>query len=172
MSSGGSRGLLVLILAVLVAGCHAASAATRNGFGVESLPVTRFRPDSVAFATFSGVTDSVRVVIRDSVQWREYWTRIHRPFIPPPRVPLVDFEREMVVLAALGRRPSLGYDIVIRSAARDSVGIEVQLRRSNPGHGCMVGASVTEPLDLAKIPASSLHVRFTELITATPCGAR
>jgi hypothetical protein len=160
------------MLAVLVAGCHTASATTRGRVGAEALRVTRFRADSVAFATFSGVSDSLRVVIRDSVQWRDYWTRIHRPFIPPPRVPPIDFRHEMVVLAALGRRPSLGYDILIQSATRDSIGIEVHLRRSNPGQGCMLGASVSEPLDLARIPASNLHVRFTELITAMPCGGR
>ena len=172
MSSGGLRVLPALMVGVLIAGCHAAAAASRLPAVGEILPVTRFRPDTVAFATFSGVTDSARIVIRDSLQWREYWTRIHRPFIPPPRVPSIDFRREMIVLAALGRRPSLGYDILIRSATRDSVGIEVQLRRSNPGQGCTVGASVTEPVDLARIPASNLHVRFTELITAMPCGGR
>jgi hypothetical protein len=157
-----------------VAGCHVASAATRGAVGREAvpLPLTRFRRDSAAFATFSGVADSIHVVIRDAARWREYWELIHRPIIPPPRVPDVDFKREMVVLAALGRRPSLGYDILIRSASRDSAGIEVQLRRSNPGPGCAMGAAVSQPVDLARIPASTLRVRFTELITTTPCGAR
>ena len=154
------------------AGCHVASAATHGGVGREAvpIPVTRFRRDSVSFATFSGVPDSIHLVIRDGTRWRQYWDLIHRPFIPPPRLPEIDFKREMIVLAALGRRPSLGYDILIRSATRDSAGIEVQLRRSNPGPGCAMGAAVSQPVDLARIPASNLRVRFTELITTTPCG--
>jgi hypothetical protein len=159
-------------LGVLAVGCYAPSAATQVRLRAESLPLRRFRNDSVAFATFSGVMDSMRVVIRDRARWREYWARIHSPFVPAPSEPEIDFDREMVIVAALGRRPSLGYDILIRSATLDSAGIEVQLRRSKPAQGCPVGAAVTEPVDLARIPASDLRVRFTELITATPCGER
>jgi hypothetical protein len=160
------------VLGALATACYAPAAATQVRSIAEPLPLTRFRSDSVAFATFSGVIDSTRVVIRDRTRWREYWARIHRPFVPPPREPEIDFSREMVIVAALGRRPSLGYDILIRSAKRDSAGIEVQLRRSKPGQGCPVGAAITEPVDLARIPASDLQVRFTELITSTPCGER
>ncbi len=164
----------LLFVVAPAAGCHSASAATRADVAREALPIplTRFGRDSTAFATFSGVTDSIHLVIRDPLRWRAYWELIHRPFIPPPRLPDVDFGREMVVLAALGPRPSLGYDILIRSATRDSAGIEVQLRRSNPGPGCAMGAAVSQPVDLARIPASDLYVRFTELITTMPCGAR
>lgn len=172
MSRRRSSALRSVFAVALVAGCYASPAATQVRAIAEPLPVARFRRDSVAFATFSGVIDSTRVVIRDRARWREYWARIHSPFVPPPREPEIDFEREMIILAALGRRPSLGYDILIRSATRDSAGIEVQLRRSNPGQGCPVSAAATEPVDLARIPASDLQVRFTELITATPCGER
>jgi len=161
-----------LTLGACVVGCYAPPASTQVRPLAEPLPVKRFRSDSIAFATFSGVVDSTRLVIRDPRRWREYWARIHSPFVPPPREPEIDFNREMVIVAALGRRPSLGYDILIRSATRDSGGIEVQLRRSKPGLGCPVGAAITEPIDLARIPASDLRVRFTELITATPCGER
>jgi hypothetical protein len=118
------------------------------------------------------MTDSARLVIRDAARWREYWSQIHSPFIPQPRMPEIDFRREMIVLAALGQRPSMGYDILIRSASRDSAGIEVKLRRINPGAGCAVGAAMGGPVDLARIPASNLRVRFTELITAPSCGGR
>jgi hypothetical protein len=159
------------VLGVLATAGHASRAATQVRTS-STLPITRFRPDSVAYTTFSGVMDSTRVVIRDRARWREYWARIHSPFVPPPREPEIDFSREMVILAALGRRPTLGYDILIRSATRDSAGIEVQLRRSSPGQGCTMGAAITEPVDLARIPASDVQVRFTELIMATPCGGR
>ena len=71
----------------------------------------------------------------------------------------------MVILAALGRRPSLGYDILITSALRDSAGIEVFRVRSKPTQGCPVPAAITEPVDLARVPTSDLPVRFTERIT-------
>jgi hypothetical protein len=150
-----------------LAGCYASA---RPGLAPASLPLSRFRADSSAFTTYSGIADSTRLVIRDEVRWRDYWRRIHTPFIPPPPVPEIDFAREMIVVAALGSRPSAGYDIVIQSAERDSTGIQVVLRRSNPGRGCMVGAAVTQPVDLARLGASDLPVRFAERITTASCG--
>ena len=164
------RSLLIALVLVSAAGCLTGRAATLDPGVV--VPVERFRPDSAAFTTYSGLLDSLRLVIRDDAKWRDYWLRIHSPFIPAPPVPPVDFGREMVVLASLGARPTEGYDIIIQSAERDSAGIRVTLRRSNPGRGCMLASSVTHPVDLAKLEASDLPVRFDERITAAPCGAR
>jgi hypothetical protein len=153
-------------------GCGSVVAVSRVPRIGEQIAVTRFRADSAAFAVYSGVEDSLHIVIRDPTRWREYWERIHRPFIPPPPPPTIDFTRTMVILASLGRRPSLGYDILIQGAARDSAGIQVFLRRSNPGVGCLLAAAVTEPVDLATMPLSDLPIRFTELIITLPCGPR
>lgn len=83
---------------------------------------------------------------------------------------MIDFGREMVVVAALGSRPSAGYNVVIESAERDSSGIEVALRRVSPAPGCPVAAVMTQPIDLARIPASEQPVRFKETSVLVPCG--
>jgi hypothetical protein len=146
--------------------------ATNPAMAPTPIPIARFRLDSLAFTTFSGLSDSVRVVIRDDARWHEYWQRIHSPFIPQPPVPPIDFAREAVVVAALGPRPNAGYDILIQAAQRDSAGIQVFLRRSNPGPGCPVSAVVAQPVDLARIAAIDVPVRFVERITTIPCGVR
>jgi hypothetical protein len=137
-----------------------------------SLPVTRLRDGDVAFSAYTGVVDSVRTVVRDSADWRTLWARINRPFIPAPALPTIDFRREMVVVAGLGTRPSAGYDIVIESVEQDSTGIEVALRRESPAPGCPVAAVMTQPLDVARIPASNLRVRFRERSVVVPCDMR
>ena len=115
--------------------------------------ITRLRDGATAFSAYTGVVDSVRVVVRDSANWRALWARINRPFIPAPALPPIDFNREMVVVAGLGARPSGGYDIVIEAVEQDSAGIEVALRRASPAPGCPVAAVMTQPLDVARIPA-------------------
>ena len=136
------------------------------------IAVTRLRDGEGGFSTYTGVVDSVRVVVRDSANWRALWTRINRPFIPAPDLPPIDFSREMVVVAGLGKRPSGGYDIVIESVEQDSSGIEVALRRASPAPGCPVPAVMTQPLDVARIPASVLRVRFRERSVVVPCSTR
>jgi hypothetical protein len=133
--------------------------------------VTRLREGPVAFSTYTGVRDSLRAVVRDSGLWRELWARINQPFLPAPPLPSIDFRREMIVVAALGARPTAGYDVVIEGVAQDSTGIEVALRRQAPAPGCPVAAAMTQPLDLARIPASDHPVRFRERTVVIPCGS-
>ena len=133
--------------------------------------VMRLREGPIAFSTYTGVRDSLRAVVRDSALWRELWARINQPFLPAPPLPSIDFRREMIVVAALGARPTAGYDVVIEGVAQDSTGIEVVLRRQAPAPGCPVAAAMTQPIDLARIPASDHPVRFRERTVVTPCGS-
>jgi hypothetical protein len=137
----------------------------------EPVPIGRFRDGRSAFTSYSGLVDSIRVVVRDSTAWRELWQQINRPFFPPPTLPTVDFQREMVVVAALGARPNAGFDVVIEGAKEDSSGIEVNVRRSSPAAGCPVAAAVSQPVDLARLPASGRALRFRERSIVIPCTA-
>lgn len=156
-------------LALLAAGCIGATAPT---VGPEPIAITRFAPDNRAFSSFSGISAPTRMVVRDTSTWRTTWQRINQPFIPQPPLPTIDFSREMVVLAGLGTEPSGGYELRIERATRDTIGIDVQLRRTAPGAGCPVIAAMTQPIDLVRVPLSEQPVRFSELTEVTPCEAR
>lgn len=162
-------GLALALGATIASGADMATAqydAPREVF-----PVTRLGRGSTAYSTYSGLTDSVRAVVRDSADWSAVWRGITRPFYPPPPLPQVDFARDMVVVTALGARPTGGYDIVIEGARQDSASIEIALRTSSPAPGCPVSAAMTQPVDVATIPASPRPVRFRERSIIVPCGA-
>ena len=164
------RGRLALVAVVTMA-CFADLAIAQYGSPREVLPVTRLRQGPTAYSTYSGLNDPVRTVVRDSAEWDALWQAITRPFYPAPPLPQVDFDRDMVVVAALGAKPSSGYDIVIEAARQDTSSIEIALRTSSPAAGCPVSAAITQPVDLATIPASPRPVRFRETSTIVPCGA-
>lgn len=151
--------------------CGAELAIAQYDTTREVVPVTRLRGGPTAYTAYSGLTDSVREVVRDSAEWNALWQTITRPFYPPPPLPQVNFDRDMVVVAALGARPSAGYDIVIEGARQDTSSIEVALRTSSPAPGCPVTAAMTQPVDIATIPASPRPVRFRERSIIVPCGA-
>lgn len=165
-----------IAIPVAVAACLGASftgraaAQTKSGERAEPVPIDRLRDGDHAYTTYSGIADSTSVVVRDSAAWRQLWTELTRPFVPPPPLPPIDFAREMVVVAALGSRPTAGYDIVIEGAARDSAGLEVAVRRISPGAGCPVLAVVTQPVDLARVPTLAVETRFRERTVVTPCA--
>jgi hypothetical protein len=152
--------------------CHGALAAAQPGLSRDASSFTRLAGSDASFTVFSGFTDSARIVVRDSATWRETWQTIHRPFIPPPPVPSIDFSREMVLVAALGARPSEGYEIVFENVREDTVGLEVDILVSEPARGCPVAAAMTQPVDLARIAASARAVRFRQRNVVVPCGVR
>lgn len=167
---GGGR--LAVALGITIACCaDLAIAQYDSGGGREVVPVSRLRQSPTAYATYSGLSDSLRTVVRDSVQWSALWRGITRPFYPPPPLPHVDFDRDMLVVAALGARATGGYDVVIEGAQQDASTIEIALRTSSPAPGCPVSAAMTQPVDLATIPASPRTVRFRERSIIVPCGA-
>ena len=131
--------------------------------------VRRFGDGHDGFSQYSGIADSQRVVIRDTTAWRKYWTDIHRPFIPAPAVPAVDFSHEVVLLASMGTRRSGGFVIRIDSATTDSASLIVQVTQVLPGRGCAVPAAVTQPVDLVRLPALSLPIAFRERVERTDC---
>ena len=167
-----TRALVSVVLACLCRAAFAAGQPAQPPSPRETIPLTRLASQPSAYVEYSGVSDSLRAVVRDSVEWRRLWVQINGPFIPQPALPRVDFQREMVVVAAMGRQPGGGYDIVIERAVEDTAGIEVLVRRTTPGDRCSSSAAVTKPLDLAKIPVSNKPVRFRDREQAAACGAR
>jgi protease stability complex PrcB-like protein len=159
-----------LTLLVGAVACQSARANRAHPATFEQLRVERLRPQSVAFETNSGLGDSLHLIVRDTTSWRQIWQRIHQPFIPQPALPAIDFGRDMVVVAAMGTRPSGGYDVIIERAGEDSAGVEVFVRQSSPAAGCPLSAALTQPVDVAKIPARPSPVHFRERRIVVPCG--
>lgn len=65
----------------------------------------------------------------------------------------VDFSRDVVVLVEMGRRPTLGYGLVLNDAIATIVQghVEVVLEWREPSKGMMVGQMLTSPCVLIKL---------------------
>jgi hypothetical protein len=133
------------------------------------LPVTRIRAEPYPLTFNSGIEEPARVVATSANQWAQLWSAIWRNHSPKPALPQVDFAAEMVVVAAMGTRNSGGHAIYVDSAYQHSDRIEVVIRTVSPGPRCGTTAALTEPVDVARIPASSLPVRFRERGTVHEC---
>jgi hypothetical protein len=159
-------------MVLVTCACRGALASGQPGLSRDPSKIARLAAHNTSFSLFSGFADSTRFVVRDSGAWRATWQTLQRPFIPAPPMPTIDFSREMVLVAALGTRPSEGYDIVFENVREDSAGIEVAVRVSEPAPGCPVAAARTQPVDVARMPASVRPVRFRQRNVVVPCGVR
>jgi hypothetical protein len=157
------------LLAVL-AMSSAVACASPMGFMDEEIPVVRFRRGPHSFTYYSGLEEPRRFVVRDSVRWRAAWATIWRRRSPLPPLPEVDFDREVVLVAALGMRPSGGYGILLDHAVQQNGHIEVTVRSSSPGRKCGVADVLTQPVDLARLPRTRQSIRFREQKEVKDCG--
>ena len=106
-----------------------------------------------------------RVVIRTREDFSDLWKEFTAPIpptngiLPPP--PDVDFSKEMVVVAAMGQRPSSGYWIFIDGACEVDNQVEVFVSSIEEVCGAALGV-VTYPADAVRLPRTDLPVVFRE----------
>ena len=71
---------------------------------------------------------SLRLVIKSRDEFSDFWKRLTSG-VPPggwvPALPEIDFSKEMIVVAAMGTRPSSGYFIIIDGACEVDGQVEV-----------------------------------------------
>lgn len=123
----------------------------------------------VSFTNNSGISDSLRVMIRDAKAWREVWERIHSSVSPTPPLPEIDFSQEMVVVVALGARPTGGYGIIVDRAYERDDRLEIIVRKQTPGKNCNLTQAVTEPVDIVRLPKIERPVIFRETEVVHEC---
>jgi hypothetical protein len=127
--------------------------------------VSAWQPDSVATVArraYSGFHAPAQSVIADSASWSTAWERLYDGVRPKPPRPTVDFTTEVVVLAALGARPSGGYSIWIDSIVTFEAGAKVYVTALAPGSGCGVTLAFSQPVHLVRAVRPATPTLFEE----------
>jgi hypothetical protein len=116
----------------------------------------------------SGLVDAVRLVVRDSMTWRAIAPRLAR--VPDHHPALnVDFDREMIIIAAMGFRPTGGYRVTVDSVYLSQNVLYAVVTQHSPGDKCGWLAEHTAPADAVRAPRSDQPVLFVERARAYVC---
>jgi hypothetical protein len=110
-----------------------------------------------------------RMVFRNEIAWTQYWTNERRGCTAPPLPAGVDFSRDMLVFASMGKRMSDQDRISIEATSTRPDTLVIFVRRSMQESGC-AGRATTFPQSLVKIPATTSYVKFNEEHRRIPCG--
>src|SRR5438552_13015014 len=95
---------LLIIALLCLAACRSTSTSGPNG----GLPFrTLLRGDQ------TGVGEPCVRVARTADEWAALWREHSARVVPRLELPSVDWKKDMVVLVALGSRPSAGYGVEI-----------------------------------------------------------
>lgn len=113
----------------------------------------------------------VRIVIHSAAEWASYWTGNNGLCNPPPAPAGVDFTKEMLVYASIGKRMSPQDSIAIDGSGVRNDSLIVVVRRWTLKDGCPGPQRATYPQSLVKLPANSAPVRFSEVHIKIPCEA-
>jgi len=117
--------------------------------------------------SYSGLRTALRAVLQDSASFREMWDRAtlgHRP------LPAVDFNREMVIVVAMGARSSTGHAIQIQSVRALGPALEVRVLLAPAASGCGPGMMETYPIDMVRVAREGRRlVMFVERIQEVRC---
>jgi hypothetical protein len=108
-------------------------------------------------------------VVRDSAEWRRLWNDAQKGSWPQRPVPLIDFSREVVLLAALGEKPQGVYQVAIDSAVQRRDAVEVHVSYSAEP-SCKMIFAVAWPAALARVAvASEQRVVFIDHVVPRAC---
>ena len=115
-----------------------------------------------ASAQSSGLTSESFRTVRSQKEWDDLLPQLA---VQPSKgdsshAPAIDFEKFMVLVAALGSRPSGGFSVLIQGAFDNGRTIEVYVLEVRPGPDCTVITAITHPIAIALIPRSDRPVRF------------
>ena len=160
-------------LIALVAACSPSVMEGVVGQEVAGVPqgATRveFRPIDGANTESSQLRDAQRLVIRGSTEWEAFWNDLNRSLTPTPALPAIDFNRQTVIVASMGQRPSGGHSIRIEAVFEDGQRVFAVTVETSPGPNCFTTQIITSPVATVVIDRVGGEVEFVEQSEALEC---
>lgn len=121
--------------------------------------------ESVSYGTIdkgptSGFQAPQQSYIATQKEWVDTWITREGPVTPKRPHPTIDFSREVVIVAALGTKPTGGFAIEITRIVRTKDAIEIYIRTTAPQDGLKPPPGPTSPIVLARMAKPDRPVTF------------
>jgi hypothetical protein len=136
---------LLLLIALLPPACRGTPAAADGPISFEV----------VKSGTTDGPPDAVRTVLRTEDTWRAFWAR-HGGTTPD--IGELDFSQEMLVVVALGARPSAGYTVEVAEVVQEGRFVHVTAHETRPPSDGAAATVITTPYQVVRLPQRSAAV--------------
>jgi hypothetical protein len=98
----------------------------------------------------TGIGEARRMVIRDANSFAQLWSELGAGDRPD-----VDFTQNVVVVAALGQRPSGGHEIAVSRVGQADGQLTIEVVETEPGPNCVTTGAETQPVDVVVVPATA-----------------
>ncbi|MCH7909276.1 MAG: hypothetical protein IIB38_06620, partial [Candidatus Hydrogenedentes bacterium] len=102
-----SGSAVLIALALPLQSCTSQNTPTApSGFPSDAVAVAFDTVDAIGGSLIGGPQEAARSVVRDQQAWLEFWGILTAALLPAPDPPLVDFTQDLVIVAAMGSRPT------------------------------------------------------------------
>jgi hypothetical protein len=150
-----------------------AAASCINGEGLtlprEASRIPEDQLETLVDEGTSGVDARRRSVIRSDAEWAAFWSQVYSRQSPTPPRPAVDFAESIVIVAAMGTRPSGGYAIELEAIGKVGTDYHVIVRETSPGRNCATTSALTQPVVAARVARTDGKVSFLERPITLQC---
>jgi hypothetical protein len=109
---------------------------------------------------YGGMTEAGERAIRDADEWQQVWKKVYSNRSPVPKVPKVDFDKQMVLAVFLGGKNGGGYAISIESVRVTDDGLQVAVNRTSPSPDEKTATALTQPFDMVVVVKTDRPVKF------------
>lgn len=118
---------------------------------------------------FGGPAARARLVIRNEDEWVEFLSQRVGPRLEPEGLAAPDFGQNMLLVAAMGQRPTAGYGISIEGVYESEGRLFVDVLEITPEPGCFLAQVVSAPVAAVLISRREGPVVFVEREEIRPC---
>lgn len=157
---------LVFFVATIFAVITACSGLTNNHLPLEDIEEIR----SGLHSNYPG-ENGVEKVIASDFEFKTEWEKTFSSNSQPPEVPVVDFEKRVVVLLMLDHKPTGGYGIDDINLSYNQAEVVVRYSEVEPGPYCGTYQATTRPYVFISIPKLDGEITIIkEKIITTDCS--
>lgn len=157
METHATRAALALTL-ILIAGCGGNPSSPTSP---DAIPPDEAVAFSVVHTTQqSGIRTRRGEVITSADVWQRTWDEINATISPKPALPAIDFERSILLLAALGEQGDACKRVAIERVERTSGALRVSVKETRPPASCVCPPVTVQPVQVVSVARAATAATF------------
>jgi hypothetical protein len=112
----------------------------------------------------SGIAGPGVEVARNEREWSDLWARHTSTVLPRPELPHVDFDRDMVVFASIGVRPTMGYAFEIERVTPQEHELVLEAIERRPATDAILPQVASQPFHMITVRQREGKVRLSTAV--------
>lgn len=132
---------------------------------------TVFTPIEIQSGDNGGYKTKTNLIISTQKEFLQIWEQAFANYMNKETAPEVDFEKNVIILVALGQKTSGGHTIKVNSVIESKDNTIVNILNTSPGKGCMTTEAITYPYQIVQIEKPKNTVQFSTIGKVIDCDS-